>query len=60
MVMIIIAYIWIMFLIITTLFIIVAVIIEKNFDETHPVKKWWRKHIIAPDPYEKTPQDFNE
>jgi hypothetical protein len=49
-----------MFLIITTLFIIVAVIIEKNFDETHPVKKWWRKHIIAPDPYEETPQDFNE
>ena len=60
MVMIIIAYIWIMFLIITTLFIIVSVIIEKNFDETHPIKKWWRKHIIAPDPYEETPQDFNE
>jgi hypothetical protein len=58
--MIIIAYIWIMFLIITTLFIIVSVIIEKNFDETHPIKKWWRKHIIAPDPYEETPQDFNE
>ena len=58
--MIIIAYIWIMFLIITTLFIIVAVIIEKNFDETHPIKKWWRKHIIAPDPYEETPQDLNE
>ena len=35
-------------------------LIEKNFDETHPIKKWWRKHIIAPDPYEETPQDFNE
>jgi hypothetical protein len=60
MVMILLGYIWIMFLIITTLFILVAVVIEKNFDEIHPVKKWWRKHIVAPDPYEETPQDFNE
>jgi len=58
--MIIIAYIWIMFLTLTAFFIIVAIVIEKNLDETHPIMKWWRRHIIAFDPYEKTPQDFNE
>ena len=58
--MVIIAYIWLFFLIFTTLFIISAVVIEKNFEETHPVKKWWRKHMVAPYPYDKTPEDFNK
>ena len=49
-----------MFLGLTTLFIFTSVIIEKNFDESHPIKKWWRNHIIAPDPYEETPEDFME
>ena len=49
-----------MFLTLTAFFIIVAIVIEKNLDETHPIMKWWRRHIIAFDPYEKTPQDFNE
>ena len=25
-------------------------VIEKNFDENHPVKKWWRKHVVAEAP----------
>jgi hypothetical protein len=53
--MVIFAYIWISFLLLTTLFIIVACVIEKNFDESHPVMKWWRRNIIAPDPHDKTP-----
>jgi hypothetical protein len=53
--MIIFAYMWIIGLLLTTLFIVVAVIVEKNFDESHPIKKWWRRHIIASDPYDKNP-----
>lgn len=48
--MIIFAYIWVTLLIITILFFIVAGFIEKNFDESHPVKKWWRKHVVAEAP----------
>ena len=58
--MIIFAYMWIIGLLLTTLFMIVAIIVEKNFDESHPIKKWWRKHIIAFDPYDKNPEDFNK
>jgi len=53
--MIILAYIWISFLLLTTLFIIVACVIEKNFDESHTVMKWWRRNVIAPDPHDKNP-----
>lgn len=55
--MIIIAYLWIFFLAFTTLFIVVAGIVEKNFDECHPVKKWWRRHVIAWDPEQLRPND---
>lgn len=48
--MIILAYIWVTLLAITALFFIIAGFIEKNFDETHPVKKWWRKHVVAEAP----------
>jgi hypothetical protein len=51
--MIIIAYIWIFFLILSTVFIISAVAIDKNFDESHPIKKWWRANVIDWDPNEK-------
>ena len=51
--MVIIAYICIFFLIFGSLFIIAAIVIDKNFDESHPVKKWWRANIIDWDPYEK-------
>lgn len=44
--MIILAYIFFALLFFSVLFILVAGIIEKNFDETHPIKKWWRKHVI--------------
>ena len=56
----IIAYLWILGLVLMNSFIVISLIVEKNFDESHPVKKWWRKHIVAPDPFDKTPEDFNE
>jgi hypothetical protein len=31
----------------TTVFLLSAAIIEKNFDESHPVKKWWRRNVIG-------------
>jgi hypothetical protein len=30
----------------------VGVFIEKNLSEEHRIMKWWRKHIVAPDPEE--------
>ena len=62
--MIIIAYVWMFFLVVFSLFLIVAIVIEKNFEESHPVMKWWRKHIIAPDPedakYKQLQDDIEE
>ncbi len=55
--MIILAYIWFAFLIFSALFMVVAGIVEKNFDECHPVKKWWRRNVIAWDPEQKRPND---
>jgi hypothetical protein len=55
MVMIIFAYVWILFLLLTTLFIVVAGVVEKNYDECHPVKKWWRRNVIGWDPEQKRP-----
>jgi hypothetical protein len=34
-------------IILTALFLVIAGIVEKNFDETHPVKKWWRRNVIG-------------
>jgi hypothetical protein len=51
--MIILAYIWVICLILSVLFIIVAGVVEKNFDESHPVKIWWRKHVIGIAPNDK-------
>jgi hypothetical protein len=48
--MIILAYIWVSLLFLLVVFIIITAVIEKNFDENHPVKKWWRKHVIAEAP----------
>ena len=45
--MIIFAYIWVTCLVMFSLFLFVAGVIEKNYDESHPVKKWWRKHVIG-------------
>ncbi len=44
------AYIYFILLGVSAFFFFVGVIIEKNFEESHPVKKWWRKHIVAPAP----------
>ena len=56
--MIIIAYLWILGLVLMTAFMVVALIVEKNFDESHPVKIWWRKHVIGLDPEQyKYPED---
>jgi len=41
----------------TTLFIISFHLIENFLDETHPLMKWWRKHIVGINPY---PDDSEE
>jgi hypothetical protein len=48
------AYIFLGFLSLTAIFITVAIIVENNFSEDHPVMKWWRKHVIgiAPDDWD--------
>ncbi len=51
--MIIFAYIWLVMLFLTVLFIVVAAIVEKNFDEEHPVKKWWRRNVIGVAPNDR-------
>ena len=47
----IIAYIFIGGLFLSSGMLIIGLLIEKNFNESHPIKKWWRKHIISNDPY---------
>jgi len=59
--MIVLCYGWFFFLIFSTLFIVAALVIEKNFDECHPVKKWWRRNVIGWDPeYPRPDDDCNE
>ena len=43
-------YIYFILLAVSAIFFVVGVIIEKNFDDSHPVKKWWRRNVIAPAP----------
>lgn len=40
-------YIWLFFISITTGFIFIGCYIERNFNEDTSVMKWWRKHIIG-------------
>ena len=47
--MIIIAYIWIFFIVFTSVFFMSMIIVEKNIDENSRFGKWWRKHIIDKD-----------
>ena len=62
--MIILAYLGIISIVVMSTFLIVALIVEKNFDESHPVKKWWRRNVIAPDPedakYKQQNNDIQE
>jgi hypothetical protein len=43
-------YIWVTLLIITVVFLIFSGLIEKKFYVNNPVKKWWRKHVVAEAP----------
>ena len=60
--MIILGYLWILFLVLTTVFLLSASIIEKNFDESHPVKKWWRRNVIGiyPEDGQRHNEDIQE
>jgi hypothetical protein len=62
--MIIIAYLWILGLFLMTGFMVTSLIVEKNFDESHPVMKWWRRNIIDNDPedakYKSLKDDIQE
>jgi hypothetical protein len=62
--MIILAYLGILSIVVMSTFLIVALIVEKNFDESHSVKKWWRRNVIAPDPedakYKQQNNDIQE
>ena len=53
------ALVWLILIVIGALFFIVGFFIEKKFDESHAVKKWWRRHIVAPDPYDNDWKNFN-
>ena len=58
--MIIIAYLWIISIVFMATFLVIGMIVEKNLDESHPVKKWWRRNIIDTDPEDakyKSPED---
>ena len=50
--MIIIPYFFLILLILSCSFIIIAIIIEKKIKDSHPIKKWWKKHVISEYPYE--------
>ena len=41
------ASIFLIVLLMINVFLITALIIEKNFSEDHPVMKWWRNHIVG-------------
>jgi hypothetical protein len=42
--------IWLFLLVIFSIGFVAGIIIEIKLSDTSPVKKWWRKHIVAPDP----------
>ena len=49
---------WLALIAIGSLAVIIGIIVEKKFDESSAVKKWWRKHIIADDPYDDEWKNF--
>ena len=46
------AIVWLFLIVVVVFFYFVGGIIETKLNESHPIKKWWRKHIVAPDPYD--------
>ena len=43
------AIVWLVLLLFFGILIFCGVIIEKYINETHPIKKWWRKQILTHD-----------
>jgi len=39
--------------------LIFGIVVENYLSEQNPIKKWWRKHIVAPDPYDDEWKNFN-
>ena len=48
--MVIIAYIWIFFIVFTSVFFMSMIVVEKNIDENSRFGKWWRNNIIGIEP----------
>ena len=44
--MIIIAYLFVASIVTFTLLFIIGISIEKNLNDSHPIKKWWKNNII--------------
>lgn len=49
---------WLALIVLSSIAIIVGIFVEKTFDESSSVKKWWRKHVIADDPYDNDWKNF--
>lgn len=39
--------------------VIFGIFVENYLSEQNPIKKWWRRHIVAPDPYDDEWKNFN-
>lgn len=51
---------WIFCLLIFIVGVIAGALIENRLNENHPIKKWWRKHVLDYDPEDKNPwKNFN-
>lgn len=47
------AYVWLFLMGLTAFGIIFGYFVENNLSENTRLKKWWRKHIAAPDPHDE-------
>lgn len=45
-------FVWLFLMGITAIGIIFGYFVENKLDENTKLKKWWRKNIAAPDPYD--------
>jgi len=50
---------WLILMSISLILFFAGILIEKKLKENHPIKKWWRKNIVAPDPYDNPWKNFN-
>ena len=50
---------WLICLVIFSLGLILGAVVENFLSESNPIKKWWRRHIAAPDPYDNDWKNFN-